>query len=46
MTTCIFCADLRRLDDWDPAADDFLSELNSYDVEVDDVGVAVMGVSK
>ncbi|XP_064606575.1 tudor domain-containing protein 1-like [Liolophura sinensis] len=36
--------ELRHLDDWDPAAEDFLSERNSYDVEVDDVGVAIVGV--
>jgi len=31
---------------WNPMADDYLSERNSYQVDVDDPGVATVGYSK
>ncbi len=32
--------------DWDPMMDDYMSIRNSYDVDVDDAGVALTGYSK
>ena len=32
--------------DWNPLAEDYLSERNSYLVDIDDPGVATVGISK
>ena len=35
-----------QLDNWKPMETDFLSKRNSYNIDIDDPGVATMGYSK
>jgi hypothetical protein len=39
------CSDQQVLKSWDPMADDYFSERNSYQVDIDDPGVATVGYS-
>ena len=40
------CADDSDSRPWNPMAEDYLSERNNYQVDVDDPGVAIVGYSK